>query len=344
MTDRRVKFGLIGCGSVAPYHVKAIQQAANSDLVMVADQDISRAQHMSRRFGVESFGGVDEIINHPGIEAVSIATSHDALTPLGIKAARANKHVIVEKPMALRCRDAENLMDTCKHNGVKLSVWLERRYQPFAIEARSLVEKKSLGQIHLGIINTIGYKKASYWNFGFRDEGPYSTWRGRKSSSGGGVLIMNAFHQLDLMLFITGEEVGEVYGRTSYLNPGIEVENIATVSMKCSSGALINLTATTTGFGLGRYPLYASRDIISGSEGSCILSVPLEIKQKISGDTTIDLPLLDLAQCKSAETEAFADSILNGTEPPVDPRDALSVLKIIESAYLSAETGSPVKI
>lgn len=344
MTARKIRFGLIGCGSVSPYHVKAIQKAGNAELIMAADSDVSQARRFARRFGLEAAAGVDELLENQSIEAVSIAVPHHLLPVLGSKAAEAGKHVILEKPVATNCEDAEKLIDTCREAGVKLTVWLERRYQPFAEAAKSFVENGELGRINLGIINTIGYKKASYWNYGFRDEGPYTTWRTRKESSGGGVLIMNAFHQIDLMLFICGEQVSEIYGQTGCFNPDVEVENVATVSMKCKSGALINLTASTCAYGLGRYPLYAARDVICGSEGSCILSVPLEIKQKITGGRSLDLPLLDLVDSKALQVEAFSKAIIEDVPPPVNPEDALGVLRIIRAAYNSAENGSSVKL
>lgn len=344
MTKRKVNFGLIGCGSVSPYHVRAMQKATNAELIMAADSDRDRAKQFAGRFGIESAGDVDELLENRDIEAVSIAAPHDTLPILGTKAAAAGKHIIVEKPMAATYEDAKKLISVCREAGIKLTVWLERRYQPFAIKAKSYVENKSLGSITLGIINTIGYKKASYWNYGFRDEGPYTTWRQKKKRSGGGVLIMNSFHQIDLMLFISGEEVAEVYGQSACFNRDIEVENVATISMRCKSGALINLTASTCAYGLGRYPLYAARDIICGTEGSCVLTIPLEIKQKISGDRTFDLPILNLVETKSLQLEAFSEAIISDSKPPIAPEDALKVLRIITAAYRSAETGAAVKL
>jgi len=338
--DQRVSFGLIGCGSVAPYHVHAFQKSSLARLALVADADAEIARRFGERFGVSAARTVDELLSFTGIQAVSIATPPGTLATLGAQAARAGKHVLAEKPLASTVEEARALIETCRNAGIKLSVWLERRYQPFAVKARELIQNGTLGPIFLITVNTLVYKTASYWNYGFRNEGPSTDWRRSRTLSGGGVLLINTIHQLDLAAFISGLRVVDVFART--IGGAGEVENVALASLRCSRGELINVTASSSAFGLGNFPVYASRDILVGAEGSLILSTPLELKHRVIGTKSFELPLLDLVDSKALAVDDFAKVILEGREPPISPMDALKALTVVKAAYRSAETGERV--
>jgi UDP-N-acetyl-2-amino-2-deoxyglucuronate dehydrogenase len=342
MTNRKISFGLIGCGSVAPFHVHAIRRAANTSLRMVADADPTLAEAFGRRFNVAAARSVDELLQNPAIDAVTIAAPHAVLPELGIHAALAGKHVIVEKPGGARSRDAEQFVAACQRAGVKSSVWLERRYQPFAIKARELVQAGTLGKVFLVLVSTLLYKAPSYWTYGFRNDGPPGSWRTSKQDSGGGVLLMNTIHQLDLAAFITGLQITEVFGRT--LEPSCQVETLALVNSRCLNGELVNVISSSSAFGIGPFPIYASRDLIIGTEGSIILNAPLELKHRVLGNKNFEVPLLDLTEAKTIAIEQFAQAILEDREPPVAVRDMITGLAVVEAAYQSAAQGRPVQI
>lgn len=342
MTDSKITFGLVGCGSVAQYHVHALRKAKNVELVLVADIDSELARQFSERFDVPYAKTVNDLFRDPDIQAVSIATPPGTLSLLGAQAAESGKHVIVEKPMATSSSDARRLVQVCRAADVKLSVWLERRYQPFAVKARELVRAGELGRVVLVMVNTLGYKTASYWSFGFRNEGPPTSWRLDRKQSGGGVLLINTIHQLDLARFITGLSVCDVFAMTLEKPPAIET--VAMVNMRCRRGELVNIISSSSAVGLGRFPIYASRDIISGTEGSLILGTPLELKHRITGSQCFDLPLLDLVDSKAAAVEDFASAILEDITPPVSPADCIEALSVILAAYESSETGQTIQL
>lgn len=342
MTSEKITFGLIGCGSVAPFHVQALRRAPNTRLLMVADTDAAVAETFGQRFGVAAARSVDELLENPAINAVTIAAPHAVLPKLGIRAALAGKHVIVEKPGGARSRDAQQFVAACRNAGVKASVWLERRYQPFAIKARELVQDGVLGRIFLVLVSTLLYKAPSYWTYGFRNDGPPGNWRTSKQESGGGVLLMNTIHQLDLAAFITGLEICEVFGRT--LEPANQVETLALVNSRCANGELINVISSSSAFGIGSFPIYASRDLILGTEGSIILNAPLELKHRVLGNRNFEVPLLDLNEAKALAIEQFARAILEDFAPPVAVQDVITALAIVEAAYQSAAQGQPVQV
>lgn len=341
MSECPLGFGLIGCGGVAPHHAEAMKQAVNAQLVTVADLDPQRAARFAERYGVRAARDVAELLADSEVEAVSLAVPPLSLVSLGLQAAAAGKHVLAEKPLATSPAEAGRLIVACERAGVRLSVWFERRYQPFVTEAKRLVNEGALGTLHLALIHCLTYKPPSYWQKGLSEEP--SAWR-RSLAEGGGVLNVNACHQLDLVRHITGLEVEEAFARKATVAEPIEVENLALVSLRCRGGALLNLVASSCTHGLGRYPAYTLPDVLSGTEGSLLLGTRLELSRISEPVQRWEHPLLDLAQTKARAVDDFARAVRAGEPPPIAAHDAVAVLEVLAAAHRSAADGRPVLV
>src|SRR5829696_2607365 len=205
----RLRIGMIGCGEIAVRMATAIASSQHAQHVMVMDTQAALAQDLGETYGVPWTDRVDDLLANPEVDAAYIAVPHHLHAPLTIQAAEAGKHILVEKPIATTLADAEAMIAAARANGVWLSVNFHAQVDPLRQAARDLVAQGTIGQVVGTRIVFRGDKPASYWTSGY--SGRVATdWRVKKATAGGGVLIMNAIHDLNTLRFITGLEVGRV--------------------------------------------------------------------------------------------------------------------------------------
>ncbi len=236
MTQHELGFAILGAGMVAEYHLNAIQECADlgARLVGVGHYNPARYAEISQQFGAPA-SSYDELLANPAVDAVCICTPSGHHAQQAIAAASSGKHVLVEKPMALSLADADAMIAACRANGVQLGVCLQRRAEPLFRRVHDAIHGGDLGEITLGVV-TMPY---------FRDEPYYAQadWRGTWAMDGGGVLMNQGIHIIDLLLWFLGDPV-EVHAFADSRHRSVEIEDTAGAVLRFANGSVATITAT----------------------------------------------------------------------------------------------------
>ena len=232
------RVAVIGCGVVSVVHFEAIAAIEACELVGVADVDPAAAEAAGQRYGVPAFLDLESLIAEVEPDVVHVCTPHDAHVPVSLAALQAGIAVLQEKPIGRTVAEAARLIDVAEQGRTKIGICFQNRYNATSQAMRSILDRGELGSV-------IGASAVLMWN---RPQAYYTArpWRGRLASSGGGVLINQAIHTLDLLLWLLGDPV-TVTGRTGRrLLNGVEIEDTADLVLHHASGARSVVFATIT--------------------------------------------------------------------------------------------------
>lgn len=345
----KMRFGIIGCGEIAVRTAEAISRAECATVTATMDVNESLAEDLAKRYGAKYTTDLDELLSWEDVDAVYISTPHHLHAPQTIRSAEAKKHIVVEKPMAINVAEAKEMIEACKRNNVALSVCFPLRYLPCIRQAKELISKGVIGRIAGVSIKVLGDKPTSYWTGGYTGRAK-TDWRMHKETAGGGILIMNAIHNIDWIRYITGLEVERVYAEYGTLaTEGVEVEDIACAVLRYANGAVGMIEALSCA--AGSYgPAQWSGDRIYGTHGTIVLTEPLRLYTKLDGfgypsNQWVEVPRKDTERDeRKLFIDDFVRSVLDGKEPPVSAYDGLVSLAVVEAAYMSLERGSPVDV
>jgi predicted dehydrogenase len=338
---------MIGCGEIAVRMAAAIASSRHARHVMVMDTQAALAQDLGEQYGVPWTDRVEDLLSNPEIDAVYIAVPHHLHASLTIQAAEASKHILVEKPIAITLADAEAMIAAARANRVWLSVNFHAQVDPLCQAARDLVAQGAIGRVVGTRIVYRGDKPASYWTSGYSGR-VVTDWRVRKATAGGGVLIMNAIHDLNTMRFITGLEAVRVYAEYGTYDIPVEVEDYIAVTYRYGNGAIGTIEAGSAI--RGGDPLH-DIDRIYGTAGQLLLGEPLQIYTTVAAaglplNQWYELPVAPLTaeEPKTAMIDGFAGPILLGERPMVVAEDGVAVLAIVLAAYQSGAERRPITL
>lgn len=347
--EDNLSVGIIGCGEItSKFTAYALEKAGNVKVGMVMDVTEWAAKDLGKKCGVPYTTNMEDLVSNRHIDFVYIATPHYLHAPITIKAAKAGKHVVVEKPIAVNLEQADLMISECQKNRVKLSVCFPIRYTPNIKKAKELVSKGVLGRIIGTRITGLGVKPDSYWEGGYSGR-IKSNWRTLKDKSGGGVLIMNSTHSIDYMRHITGLEAERVYSEyDTFLTP-VDVEDFITVVIRYANGAIGIIEASSCIPG-GPRPANVHGDRIYGSEGHLIIP-SIWGKPTLWIYTRRDSEFGEANKWHRIEIEGqgrtiyvssakqffedFAEAILLAKEPPITGQDGRKALEVVIAAYES---------
>jgi predicted dehydrogenase len=259
---------------------------------------------------------------------------------MALAAAQAGKHVLCEKPLARTTAECDAIIEACERAGVTLGVVFQSRYEPLAQQLKRLIDEGKLGRLLWNSANTVWYRTDDYYNSG--------PWRGTWAHEGGGVLINQAIHAIDLMLWLTGGP-DRVTAQMRTLNHAIEVEDGAIATLEYADNRLGLIQATTAA-----YPGYAERLEVYGTRGSAIyhkgegrlewhLVDPREdhvVEAKSSSGAANPMDIT--AAGHAAVFQDFADAIRQGRRPLIDGAEGRRSVEVVEAIYQSARSGQPV--
>jgi predicted dehydrogenase len=345
---RPVRFGMIGCGSASIPVCEAIAISPLTELAAVYDVNQDLAKDISGRFHVPMLDTLEELLNDQNVEAVYIAVPHHLLAPLTQKVLEADKHALTEKPLAISLEEVDQLIALAEERELVLGVFYEMRYAPAHALAREFVQTGAIGNIVGVQIQTLIDKPLSYWQSGYSGRS-INPWRGLKAQAGGGVVLMNTSHLLDALLYISGLNVISVAAEIGTLVASVEVEDIATATLRFNNGAIGSLIA-------GAHIPGAHDDeycSIYGTGGQIRLpdpygSDPLRIYLKQAWHdlaaeqwhsvSTQPVPVYQRA------VEDFARAVQSGQCAPIDARAARQVLSVVLAIYQSAAEHRTVTI
>ena len=251
-------FGIIGCGMIAKFHAKAIADVRGAKLVACFDQVPAAADKLAETTGCKAYHKLDDMLADPAVNVVTIGTPSGAHMEPAVAAARAGKHVIVEKPLEITLRRCDQIIEACRKAGVVLSTIFPSRFHDSSQELKRAVDGGRFGRLTLGDAYVKWYRSQAYYDSG--------AWRGTWELDGGGALMNQAIHSVDLLTWLMGPVV-EVRAKTARLaHERIAVEDVALATVEFANGALGVIEATTA-----VYPGYLKRIEIHGNEGSAVV-------------------------------------------------------------------------
>lgn len=334
--ERKIGFGIIGCGVIADFHANALfGLPEEAVLVGVADARLPAAERFAREKQVRAFESVDELLACPEIDVVTICVPSGLHAELAIKAANAGKHIIVEKPMAITKEQLDAMEEACERNGVMLSSVAQSRFTSGVRKAKQAIEEGYLGKLVCADVYMKFNRSQEYYNTG--------GWRGTKAMDGGGALMNQGIHGVDLLLYLAGD-VKSVYAVSKTLARQIEVEDTLSAVVEFKSGATGVIQATTS-----VYPGYPRRLELNGDKGTIVLEEGNLIRWDME-DTTLPAVTLksNVRSSASAPTDFSADNhtkqfkdviqaLRGGTKPLVDLREGRRAVDLILAIYQSAE-------
>lgn len=255
MTPTRV--ALVGCGKVASIHAAALASLPEAEFVATCDVSAERAEAFAAKHRVRPFTDLGTMLRDARPEAIIIGTPHPLHATAAIRAAEAGVHVLVEKPLAASLADCDAMLAAARKSGVTLGVISQRRfYEPVQRMKRAIDEGK-IGKPALGV----------FIQYSWRDEAYYQSdpWRGKWDTEGGGVLVNQSPHQLDILLWLMGP-AAEVTGYWANLNhPAVEVDDTAVASIRFKNGGLGSIITS-----LSQKPGIYTKVHIHGASGASV--------------------------------------------------------------------------
>ena len=339
MSDKKMGFGIIGTGAIAGLHAAAIHACEDAELIAVCSSTEDRANEAAKKFGVPADYDWDTFFKRKDIDIVAICThSGNHLEP-AIAAAKAGKHILLEKPIEVSVSRADELIEACKSAGVKLGVIFQNRLKPGYLQLKKAVDQGLLGKLLMGTAAINWYRDPSYYSS--------SSWKGTIAGDGGAALINQGAHTIDLLLDIMGE-ASAVYGQVRTMVHDIEGEDVGAALINFKSGAL----GTITG-GTALYPGNPERLEIYGENGNVILEAGKIVTWNVTGSTG-ELPTSEVGGSGASDPMAIdyrlhlgqiqdmVDAVWENREPMVTGEDARQSLALILGIYQSSREGKQV--
>jgi predicted dehydrogenase len=356
----RVRTALIGCGKVGHIHARALASIAESDFVAVCDIDAARASSFATQYHTAAFTDLEQMLDEQSVEALCIATPHPLHAGPALVAARAGVHVLVEKPLAASLADCDAILRAARQRPIKLGVISQRRWYEPVRRMKAAIDAGKVGRPVLGVFVMYSWREPSYYQS--------DPWRGRWDTEGGGVLVNQSPHMLDLLQWLMGDEVARVSGYWANLNhPSIEVEDSAVAILRFQSGGLGSIVSS-----LAQKPGIYTKVHIHGSNGA---SVGVETDRGatfVAGMSSISEPPLNdlwsipgeenrLAQFQAEDRAHFATidalnhyhalqihdflrAIIEDRPPMVTGDDGRRVVALFQAIYQSDREGKAINV
>jgi predicted dehydrogenase len=354
----KLKTALVGAGKVAHLHAAALRTLPESDFVGVCGRDTQGLRAFAHKYNVAPFTDVAEMIGRTGARVLCVCTPHPSHAGPTISAAAAGVNVLVEKPMASTLADCDAMMAAAKAGGSVLGVVSQRRFYPACQRIRAALDAGRLGQPVLGAATILGWRDEAYYRS--------DPWRGSWAGEGGGVLVNQSPHQLDLLLWYMGE-VAEVFGYWANLNhPYIEVDDTAVAVVRFRSGALGSVVVSNS-----QNPGINARVSVHGANGASVGVQTDGGAMFIAGSTTIsDTAHNDIwtipgeeqmpARWKAQDAALFGGAdpmghfhrlqiadflhaVLDGRQPAVTAADGRSTVELFTAIYRATRDGKTVQ-
>ncbi len=345
-------FAIIGCGMIARYHARALAEIPGTHLAALVSRSAANAEALLTETGTPAcpiFSTLDQALAAPDVNVVVITTPSGAHREPALAAAAAGKHVVVEKPLEITGPRCEEIIQACDRAGVKLCTIFPSRFADANQVLKAAVTAGKFGKLTLAETTCKWWRSQAYY-----DEGG---WKGTQALDGGGALMNQAIHNVDLLLWLMGDAVA-VSGFTATLaHERIEVEDTATAVVRFASGALGVIQATTS-----VQPGYPKTIAIHGDRGSAVIEQEDILKWDFLEEQPEDAEIKARFSAKvgasggAADPKAisheghrrqladFVHAIRIGQAPQVDGREGKKAVDLICAIYESQRTGRVVEL
>jgi UDP-N-acetyl-2-amino-2-deoxyglucuronate dehydrogenase len=252
-----LRTALIGCGKVGQIHAAALRELPESSFVAVCDRDPARAAAFAGRYGTAAFSDVDAMLRTASVEAIVVCTPHPLHAEAVIRAAELGVHALVEKPLAANLADCDAMLAAARKAGTRLGVISQRRFYEPVRRMKAAIDAGKIGRPVLGVFQMYSWRDQAYYES--------DPWRGKWATEGGGVLVNQSPHQLDLLQWFMGE-IEEISGCWANLNhPYIEVEDTALAMVRFKNGGLGSIVTS-----LAQKPGIYTKVHVHGSSGASV--------------------------------------------------------------------------
>jgi predicted dehydrogenase len=354
--EHLLKFAVVGAGVIGDLHARTITSLPGAEVAAVVDVQLDRARDLAGRYQARAHSGIGEALAFPDIDAVAICTPSGNHADLAVAALRAGKHVVVEKPLDVSLAAAARVAVAERESGRRVTVISQHRFDPSSVVVREALSSGRLGAV------TSGSASISWW----RSQAYYDSagWRGTWAMDGGGALMNQGIHTIDLLVWFLGKPV-EVFAWTGLLaHERIEVEDTAVATIRFAGGALGVIHGTTSA-----YPGLNARLQIHGDRGSAIIDDDQLVYFHAASDSEM-VPDLGAGSpgnqaagvlpaevpspgprtagleptSHTAQYQDFLASVASDRPPLVTVAEATRTLAVIRAIYESADAGRPVPV
>jgi UDP-N-acetyl-2-amino-2-deoxyglucuronate dehydrogenase len=300
----RIRFGIIGCGVIGDTHAKAVGSVPDAQLVAVADVLPERAQQLATTYGVAPYASVQDMLEREQLDVVNVCTPSGQHGETACQVMRSGRNVVVEKPMEITHEAIEQMLRVQQESGVKMAVISQHRFDPASQRVHELAEQGAFGRLVLGNAQIPWWRSQQYYDSG--------AWRGTWELDGGGVLMNQGIHSIDLLQWLMGP-VSTVYAHTATLVHRMQTEDVAVAVLRFANGALGTISGTT-----GAYPGLGTRIEIYGDHGSAVIADDLLAVLRLATDG-------EEVSAYGASREQRAGAGTNQTEQPSAANDPAAI-------------------
>ncbi|NMB26047.1 MAG: Gfo/Idh/MocA family oxidoreductase [Firmicutes bacterium] len=327
----RIGVAVVGCGMIGQFHLEAMKNLPEFEVIGVWDANPSLAAEVAQKWNIRPFCSFEEIINDQKVGMVDICLPSGLHGKYGVEAAKAGKHVMVEKPIDITIEAAKQLVDACKSSEVFLATILQNRFSPSVAKVKDALNKDVLGRLLYGEATIKWYRPKEYYTARLS--------RGTLQYDGGGALMNQGIHTIDLLLWFMGDVKHTRSLVKTSLHP-IELEDLGVAIVEFESGAIGTIIGSTA-----MKPGFPESIELYGEKGSIALEAGRIIRWKVDG--TEEGPHLDGVPVGSgssdpggipienhiAQFRAVAQAILANEQPPVSGEEAIKPLQLILDIY-----------
>ncbi|MEZ5940817.1 MAG: Gfo/Idh/MocA family oxidoreductase [Planctomycetaceae bacterium] len=342
-------FGIVGCGMIAHFHAKAIQAIPGAKVVGCFNQNFAKAETFAGEYGCTPYDSLEAMLANPEISVVTICTPSGAHLDPAVAAAKAGKHVLVEKPLEITLERCDAIIAACKEAGTQLGTIFPSRFSEANQVLKQAIVEGRFGKMTLADTYVKWWRSQEYYDGG--------GWRGTWALDGGGAYMNQAIHNVDLLYWLVGD-VTDVCGLTATLaHERIEVEDVGTAIVRFANGALGTLEASTS-----VYPGLLKKTEIHGTTGCAIIEQDSilhwefaesrpeddEIRAKFGKENAVSGGAADPKAISfvghQKQFEDFIQAIQEGRSPVVDGSEGRKSVEIILAIYESSNTGRRISL
>jgi predicted dehydrogenase len=338
-----VSIGIIGGGNISQTHARAVREIDGAQVVAVFGTNPEKIKVFAKDFDCEAYSNLDSFLRHKPIDAVLIGSPPGLHAEQGIQAARNGLHVLTEKPIDVTTEKCDALIGECEKARVKLGVFFQDRTAPDIRKVKDIIDSGRLGKTFLVSAHIKWYRPEEYYKG--------TKWRGGWDIEGGGALISQGIHTIDLLLWLIGD-VSRVSGKAITAVHDIDVEDTVVATLEFASGAIGTVEAATSA-----YPGYARRIEITGTEGTIILendSIVVADLRTPSAEIVSKIDKSDSERSTSAIIsdvsghrriiKDFLHAIRDDRPPLCDGREGRRSVELIQAIYESSKSGQFVSL
>ncbi|MCL1594652.1 MAG: Gfo/Idh/MocA family oxidoreductase [Actinomycetia bacterium] len=350
------RVAIVGHGAIAEIHAQAVRAIPHAMLVGVAGRNLKRTRSFAMQHSAEAFTDTETMVHSTRADIVIVATPHPTHADIAIAAAAAKAHILVEKPLAVTTADCDRMIDAAASAGVTLGVVGQRRLLPAVVRMKSAIADGAIGKPILGSVTLLGWRDPDYYDS--------AGWRGTWQGEGGGVLVNQAVHHLDLLQWLMGP-FDEVFGYWANLNhPTIDVDDTAVAVLRGADGRLASIVVSNS-----QHPGLHARVLIHGDNGASVgvqtdggsmfvagstemLEAPYNHIWTVPGDEHLLATWREKDEVSFSERDPIVHSIemvirdfitatRSGEPPAVSGHDGRGTVEIFEAIYRSTDERKP---